>query len=175
MDIVRSLLIICSLCWSFVCVSATEIILPGGLQVPNMKPVGQGELVFLGFRVYRAQLWAPDGVFRENDPFVLSLSYQRDIRRDQIVEASLKEMRKLGAPVEQNSHWPSALANVFRDVSENDTISGIFRPGIGADFYFNSNHTGSIDPVLAKHLAAIWLDPNTSEPQLRQALLGEAK
>ena len=41
-----------------------------------------------------------------------------------------------------------------------------------ADLSHRERQTGQISDELAKHFFAIWLDPRTSEPNLRQALLG---
>jgi hypothetical protein len=51
----------------------------------------------------------------------------------------------------------------------------VYRPGEGATFYQQDIETGRIDDALARSFFGVWLDPRTSEPTLRQALLGEKK
>ena len=60
---------------------------------------------------------------------------------------------------------------MFPDVKPGDSIVGHYLPD-GARFTFNEQPLGSIDdPAFARAFFAIWLDPNTSEPDLRAALL----
>ena len=141
--------------------------------LPGAKRVGQGRLRVMGFPVYLAELWAEEGHYEPHKPFVLSLTYLRDISRTQIINASLDRMHRLGAPVEQHPDWAEQLATVFRDVNELDNISGVFYPGDHAQFYFNDRPTGVLQAALADRLASIWLSPQTSEPALSRALLGQ--
>jgi len=48
----------------------------------------------------------------------------------------------------------------------------VYQPGQGATFFHRERQTGQISDELARHFFAIWLDPRSSEPGLRQALLG---
>ena len=135
----------------------------------------QAEFTRFGFSIYRAQLWAPEGQYKKDAPFALSLTYSRDIAGERILDASLKEMNKLGAPVEQSGQWREQLARVLPDVKLGDTLTGIYTPGKGADFFYQNQKTGTLDDALAAFFFAIWLDPRTSEPELRRALIGQSK
>ena len=140
--------------------------------LPGAEQVGQAEFKRFGFSIYHAKLWAPDGRFDPVKPFALSLTYSRAISRDRIVLASIDEMNKLGAPVAQNPAWQFELERVLPSVKEGDTLTGVYQPGQGAVFYYQNQQTGSIDDELARNFFAIWLDPRTSEPAHRLALLG---
>ena len=59
-------------------------------------------------------------------------------------------------------------------VNPGDTLTGVYTPEQGAVFFYNDQLTGQIDERLAKAFFAIWLDPKTTQPDLRQALLGQA-
>jgi hypothetical protein len=142
---------------------------------PGAKKVGQGKLRWMGFPIYLAELWSTDGTYQADRAFILSLTYFRGISQTQIVNASIEQMQKLGAPVEEHPDWVEKLATVFQDVGESDNISGVFYPGDHAQFYFNFKPAGKLDALLADHLAAIWLSPRTTEPSLRQALLGQSE
>jgi hypothetical protein len=140
--------------------------------LPGAGRVGQGEFRRWGFLVYDASLWTPQGVYQPGGPFALSLRYVRTIASDRIVDASLDEMRKLGFPVSAHPEWGPALTSVLVDVQPSDTLTGVYTPGQGAVFFHNDRLTGQISQSLARAFFAIWLDPRTSEPGLRQALLG---
>lgn len=144
--------------------------LPEGF--PQAVEVGRAQFSRFGFRIYDARLWAPDGRYIANQPFALSLTYHRTIEGSRIVQASLDEMAKLGVVVNAHPQWRDQLARVLPDVVSGDTLTGVYQPGEGARFYHQGKLTGQIDDNLARAFFAIWLDPRTSEPVLRQALLG---
>jgi hypothetical protein len=141
--------------------------------LPGAQQVGQGMFKRFGWSIYEARLYAPDGRFDPQKPFALSLTYERTIAGDRLVQASLDEMRKLGAPVDERPEWGAALSRVLPSVSKGVTLTGVYRPGEGATFYQQDIETGRIDDALARSFFGVWLDPRTSEPNLRQALLGE--
>jgi len=140
--------------------------------LPGSAQVGQGQFSRFGWSIYQAQLWALDGKYDPGQPFALRLTYERDIPESRIVQASLDEMAKLGAPVQQRPGWRAILEQVIDDVKKGESITGVYRPGEGATFFHNDKLTGVMDEELARAFFAIWLDARTSEPALRQALLG---
>ncbi|MEY3969256.1 MAG: hypothetical protein RI968_415 [Pseudomonadota bacterium] len=149
-----------------------------------LTPVGQGSLRFLGLRIYEASLFsvpnatgeskltAPNQVF--NQPFVLQIHYARSISLEQLAERSIKEMEGLGlVPKSSREQWLAHLFKSFRAVNSGDRITGVFRPNRGASFYLNGVLVHEVaDPQFAEAFFRIWLDPKTSEPSLRRALLG---
>ncbi len=143
--------------------------------LPGSAQVGQGQFSRFGWSIYQAQLWTMDGKYDPGQPFALKLTYERDIPESRIVQASLDEMAKLGAPVQDRPGWRSTLEQVIDDVKKGESITGVYRPGEGAIFYHNDKRTGVMDEELARAFFAIWLDVRTSEPSLRQALLGTAR
>lgn len=136
---------------------------------PGLQRWGQGEFSRFGFRVYRATLWAGDDLRRR--PLALRLDYFRALRSSQIVDASLREMRALGTHETALERWGSRLASLLPDVRPGDYIVGVHR-GDAAWFAHNGRFLGEIaEAAFADAFFAIWLDPRTSEPELRQALL----
>ena len=54
-----------------------------------------------------------------------------------------------------------------------DRITGVHLPGEGARFFVNGRLQGELrDADFARLFFGIWLSPRTSEPALREALLG---
>jgi len=140
---------------------------------PGLRRWGQGEFSRFGFRVYRATLWAGDDLRRP--PLALRLDYHRALRGSQIVDASLREMRALGTGEAALARWAPRLAALFPDVRAGDYIVGVHR-GDAAWFAHNGRYLGEIaETAFAEAFFAIWLDPRTSEPGLRQALLRPAE
>lgn len=143
--------------------------------LPTPQPVGEGQFRRWGFLIYDATLWSSDGQFKATEPFALRLSYARSVSRDQIVDASLDQMRQLGINVAEHPDWTAKLRQVFADVNKGDALTGIYTPGKGAIFFYNDQLTGQVDEALAQAFFSIWLDPQTSEPGLRLSLLGLAQ
>lgn len=149
-----------------------------------LSPVGNGSLRFLGLRIYEASLFivpsaagelklaGPNQVFHQ--PFALQIHYARSISLEQLAERSIKEMEGLGlVPKPSREQWLSHLFKSFRAVNAGDRITGVFRPNRGASFYLNGALVHEVaDPAFAEAFFRIWLDPKTSEPDLRRALLG---
>ena len=140
-------------------------------QAANWQEWGSGEMRFFGFRLYRATLWVA-GAGIEASPHALTLHYHRDISRDQLVSASLDEMRRLGTDDAAVERWKADLNRVFPDVREGDRIIGLHLPGKGARFFHQGKLTGEVnDPEFARRFFAIWLDPRTRSPDVRALLL----
>lgn len=71
-------------------------------------------------------------------PFALELTYSRAISRDDLVEASLKEIRRLtpgSLSPELAARWEREMQQAFVDVRPGDRITGVYRPGEGVRFY----------------------------------------
>ena len=99
------------------------------------------------------------------------LDYKRTIAGAAIAEASVKEMRALGADEGVLKRWGEQMTRLFPDVKTGDYIIGQYRPE-GASFYFNGRLLGSVDDTgFARAFFGIWLDARTSAPDLRAALL----
>lgn len=162
---------------SVVCLTFACFVAPvqAGWQtlLPDAQPLGAGELRRFGFLIYDAKLLTQTGRYSPDQPFALQLVYARTIAKDRIVNASLDEMQGLGIDVEANPQWRVALEKVLVDVEEGDEITGVYLPGQGAVFFHNEQRTGRLDLPLAQAFFSIWLDPKTSEPDLRTALIGK--
>ncbi len=152
--------------------SAAQALPPTARQgVEGWRQWGSGEMTWFGFSLYRATLWVA-GTTPGVDPTALQLDYQRDIPRARLVQSSLDEMRRLGADETRLARWTVDLQRVFPDVKEGESIIGVHLPGQGARFYHRGVLSGEInDGEFARLFFAIWLDPATSRPDLRAALL----
>ncbi len=149
--------------------AAPSIASAGTDPLNGLKRWGSGEFRRFGFLVYAATLWAGDDPQRP--PFALRLDYKRTIAGTTIAEASISEMRKLGSDETTLRRWGEQMARLFPNVAPGDFIIGV-HDGSGARFHYNGKLLGEIaDPAFASRFFAIWLDPRTSAPDLRTALL----
>ena len=152
---------------------------PAELQdvLPLARLIGQTRLSVWGFKIYDARLWSPPGLNARNfasQPLALELAYLRDFTAADIVERSLKEMRRsANLSAAQAQQWTAEMLRVFPDVKAGDRVLFLHRPGISANFWLNGRPVGEIaDPEFARLFFGIWLSPQTSEPAMRLSLLG---
>ncbi len=147
--------------------------------LPTANLLGQAKLKVWGFEVYEASLWVPPGFQAARYPdsaFALELTYLRNFKGADIAKRSLAEMRRQ-APLstEQETAWDGQMRALFPDVLAGEHITGVHQPGVGAVFWHNQRPLGEVrDARFAKLFFGIWLSEQTSEPQLRQALLAQA-
>jgi hypothetical protein len=159
---------------------ATAAASAGHPQLPGSRLSGQATLRFFGLQVYHARLWTPVTFQFDTlgpQPLVLELEYLRSLKGQAIAERSIQEMRR-GGPFtdEQAARWQAEMARIFPDVKSGDRLTGVHKPGEGAAFWFNDQPVGLIaDPVFSRLFFGIWLAPTTSEPAMRDTLLGLAR
>ena len=149
-------------------------------DLPGARLLGRGTLRFLGLRIYEARLWsgatAPAADWAAA-PLALELEYARGLSGAKIAERSLTEMRRQGdIAAETAKRWLGAMTQIFPDVKAGDRITGLNLPGVGARFFVNGQLRGDVRDVdFARLFFGIWLSPKTSEPSLRDALLGSVR
>ncbi|RMO97991.1 hypothetical protein ALQ33_00289 [Pseudomonas syringae pv. philadelphi] len=149
----------------------------GGQEyVPNSRLIGTAEFSIYGFRVYSAGLWAVSVPDDYQQPFALVLTYKRSISRQQLVDTSIEEIRRInGARVDDTTikAWEAHMQNAFIAVEPGEQIAGVFRPGVGVDFYVNGRlHYHVADIAFTRAFFDIWLSESTRDPQLRERLMG---
>ena len=147
--------------------------------LPQAQLLGEATLRYLGWQVYDIRLWA-DGPRALDRPeaarLALELRYARALDGSAIAERSLQEMQGIG-PVsrDQGERWLAALRGIFPDVDKGDRITGLQLPGEGTRFWVNGRSAGELrDAEFTRLFFGIWLSPRTSQPRLREALLGKA-
>ncbi len=174
----RTLPLVVLAAWMTLTAPAGAVSEPEKLPAPParyaLQPVGQGSLTWFGLRVYDAALWAPNGALDFSRPFALVVRYARALDGESIAERSIEEIERLGAgsPAQRRA-WAALLRSAIPDVEAGDQITGVHRPGKGARFYLNGRLLGELDdPAFSRAFFSIWLDPRTSAPELRAALIG---
>lgn len=146
-----------------------------GFELNDATMVGTTRFTFMFWDIYDAVLYAPQGLWQAQPPFVLTLTYLREFAGNDIAERSVKEMRKQGEyDADTLSQWRSMMMNLFPDVKEGDKISGVLDRNNVTHFYLNDDLLGNIDDQgFSTAFFAIWLGEKTSEPKMRSELIGE--
>jgi hypothetical protein len=146
-------------------------------ELRGARLLGEGTLRYLGLHVYDIRLWGEaDFSVRElqGAALALELEYARSLEGRAIAERSLKEMQSLGSvDAAQAERWLQQMRQIFPDVKKGDRITGVQRPGEAARFFVNGQPRGEVrDAEFTRLFFGIWLSPRTSQPRLREALLG---
>lgn len=147
-------------------------------HLATLKSVGQGEFTWFGFSVYQASLWTRNGRFTnlgESMPIALAITYQKEIDGDALTERTIEEWERLGIYSEQERvKWRKKLKQIWPDVKPGDNITTLVTSEKTTRFYFNDKLLAVLDdPSFGDALLSIWLHPDTSEPGLREKLLGK--
>lgn len=146
------------------------------------KHLGNGLMKVMFWEVYEAELYVQKIPFKENVfPQALKITYLRDIDKDDLIEATKDQWQHIGISEPQQKKWLTALANVFPNIKEGETITLVVDSLKQSNFYFTSDTVinqplGEINDIDFGHaFLAIWLSEKTSRPALRQQLLGNKK
>ncbi len=140
---------------------------------------GSGRLRFFGLLIYDARLWTAAPLTAETwaqVPLALELTYARALDGHEIAARSLKEMRRQGdIDAASAARWLVAMKAAFPDVRAGDRLTGVYRPDGALQLFVNGKPHGELPAGdFARLFIGIWLSPRTSEPALRNALLGAA-
>lgn len=146
---------------------------PVGKYVADAEVVGEGRLKVMLWNVFDATLYGPQGDYKSEQPFALSLTYLRKLKGRKIVKKTFEEIRVQGMRDKKLlAAWESQLTAIIPDVKAGQNITGIRDAGGSVWFYFNGKLAGSIeDPQFTQRFFDIWLGESTSEPDLRKKLL----
>ena len=146
-------------------------------ELAGMDPVGEARMQVLFWRVYDARLLAPAGRWDAAGPFALSLTYLRSLDGEKIAARSIEEMRGQGFRDETTlARWYETLAGIIPDVNARDEIVGVAGADGATRFYLDGRLIGEVrEPAFTRAFFAIWLGEGSSEPELRDQLLGLLK
>lgn len=162
------------------CVPAAHAALPSTVERADfgLREVGRGELRWLGFGIYEASLWTPDGRYAGfGEPVALSLWYQRKFSRDELLKITTGEWQRLGlgAPGAR-TRWEQDLRRIWRDVARGDNLTAVMIPGRETRFYDAGGLLGRVeDPSFGPAFLSIWLDSRSAVGDLRVQLLGTGR
>lgn len=137
-----------------------------------MEQVGSGKYRKLGFNIYEATLWAPNGEYNKSEPFALQVHYLRELSKETVVDAVVEDVRKQqladNATIDE---WQEILADALPAVKAGDDIVGVSIPGKPAQLYYNGKLLASIDDKrLSDSFFNIWLG-NVADPKLKAQLI----
>lgn len=133
--------------------------------------VGEARYQMLTWTLFDAALWSEDGVFSWERPFALTLTYRQAFSSRSLVNRSLFEMSRRGAPA--LDRLGELLRECFPDVAPGDRITGLSIAPDSAVFLHNGRHSCAIEwPGFRRAFFGIWLDASGSQRHLSSQLRG---
>ena len=148
----------------------------------SWRTVGDATLKWGPFTLYTSQLRTPDGRYSGPDEDrALIITYKRDIDRGDLVEATRAQWQALGVLQQepQSAEWLRALGALWPDVMPGTQLAFVVQDKQGQFWYRASPAQKTFTPLgprqsdaFSKNFLAIWLDPRTQYPELRQQLIG---
>ncbi|NVK26383.1 MAG: chalcone isomerase family protein [Gammaproteobacteria bacterium] len=145
------------------------------LSLNGLNQLGKAKFSFMFWDVYESQLYTTSGVYpmtTENEQLVLKIKYLREIDKDDLVENTVEQWQHLGISDKQYSPYISKLNALWPDIKKHDELAIKIQNNV-ATFYFNGLKLGDInDHRFGQLFIDIWLSEKTSQPELRQRLLG---
>lgn len=144
--------------------------------VRQNTPQGKASLNKLIFHVYDARFWtdSPDGKWSMDYPHALHLTYFVDIDAEDFLDRTLEELQHNPEVSEAMlGKYKAMLARLYPDVKDGDSITAAYSPAQGMQLCLNGKHLGNMtDNALIEPFFGIWLGKHSSEPKLRDGLLG---
>ena len=145
---------------------------------PTLIAVGRGELTWFGISIYEASLWTTTGEFQnltDTLPVAFTITYERNITSSALAKRTVKEWEHLNIlDKETRTNWGNELKTIWPDVKPGDSITTLVTALKTTRFYHNNKLLTVLeDPSFGTALLSIWLDANTSEPDLRAKLIGQ--
>lgn len=144
----------------------------------NLNPsflIGSSELRFWGLKVYQIFLWSELKKFSYNKKFAIQINYNMAFSSEDLAKRSVHEIKRnhsLSEQEEKSYYWQ--LKQIFTSVKSGDQKVALFIPDNGLLMFSNSNLNGRIsDPKLARLFVDIWLNENSSYPEVTRKILGK--
>ncbi|MDA9930823.1 chalcone isomerase family protein [Alphaproteobacteria bacterium] len=145
--------------------------------VPNVALVGEARFKVLFFKIYDAELFAPDGIYSPDKPYALRLTYLINAKEDRIVSQTVKEMkRQKAADTATIESWIPAMEKAFISMDKGSFADFIHTPDGRLTLLGNGEPVSVIDdPALSRAIMDIWLGPDIRDRDFQNALLGKTK
>ena len=140
------------------------------------KLIGEGTLKVLMWEVYDLRLFTDGTPFSWSDKFMLEFDYSRELKKESVIDASLKEF-KLQPNVSDKDikAWEVYLEQVIQTVQKGTKASVMWVPEGQIVFDYEGSPTSTIENEdFARAFLNIWLGEKTSRPKLRSQLLGDS-
>ena len=142
-------------------------------EFQSPKLIGEGTLKVLMWEVYDLRLFTDGTPFSWSDKFLLEFDYSRELKKESVIDASLKEF-KLQPNVSDKDikAWEAYLEQVIQPVQKGTKATVQWVPEGQIIFHYEGSKPTTIEnEKFARAFLNIWLGEKTSRPKLRNQLL----
>jgi Chalcone isomerase-like len=146
-----------------------------GKAVSASKPLGKASLHKLVFHVYDGEFWTDAKSWDMSEPHALHLTYFVNLDPNDLTEQTIEEVsRDPSVTEDMKEEYNEILPTLYPDVKKGETITALYQPKKGITFCHNGKVKGVMTNLaLSKPFMGIWLGQYSSEPELRDKLLGK--
>ena len=149
--------------------------LPSQLKTQDFVAVGEAKFSVLFWDIYKSKLLTTSGHYPveiAKDNVLFDINYLTDITSKDLINKTVEQWQHLGIAADIYQAYLPQLKMLWPDIKEGDSLSLLIHQGRSV-FYFNQQYIGVInEPEFGQVFLAIWLSENTSQPKLRNKLLG---
>ena len=144
-----------------------------GFQSPKL--IGEGTLKVLMWEVYDLRLYTDGTPFSWQDKFMLEFDYSRELKKESVIDASLKEFKLQPNVTDKDiKAWEVFLLQVIQPVQKGTKANVFWAPEGKIIFHYKGFQPSTIENEdFARAFLNIWLGDNTSRPKLRSQLLND--
>ena len=145
-----------------------------GFQSPKL--IGEGTLKVLMWEVYDLRLLTDGTPFSWNNKFMLEFDYSRELKKESVIDASLKEFKLQPNVTDKDiKAWEVYLEQVIQSVKKGTKASVMWVPDSQIIFHYEGSKPTTIEnEKFARAFLNIWLGEKTSRPKLRNKLLNKS-
>jgi hypothetical protein len=141
----------------------------------ELVDVGETTFSVLFWDIYKSKLKTTAGQYplcTKLGSILYEINYLMDISTNELIERTIEQWQHLGVKAEIYGVYLSELERIWPNINDGDTLSLFVHKG-RSTFYFNEEFVGVIDaPEFGQLFLDIWLSESTSQPVLRDELLG---
>lgn len=143
---------------------------PVGRALPGAELRGQATFRFLGLPLYQARLYTPGGEPLDwQKELALELTYLRKIAEADLIESTLQEFSRTGAPLPVKDQ----LSRCFDDVGKGDRYLAVSNGPDEIMFWRNERQMCALThPQIKQRLMTIFLGDNTRSQSFTRKLQG---
>ena len=140
------------------------------------KLIGEGTLKVLMWEVYDLRLYTDGTAFSWQDKFMLEFDYSRELKKESVIDASLKEFKLQPNVSDKNiGAWEAYLEQVIQPVQKGEKATVQWVPEGQIIFHYEGSKPTTIEnEKFARAFLNIWLGEKTSRPKLRNQLLNNS-
>jgi len=145
-----------------------------GFQSPKL--IGEGTLKVLMWEVYDLRLFTDGTPFSWNNKFMLEFDYSRELKKESVIDASLKEFKLQPNVTDKDiKAWEVYLEQVIQPVQKGNKATVQWVPEGQIIFHYEGSKPITIEnDKFARSFLNIWLGEKTSRPKLRNKLLNKS-